>query len=279
MAVRRVFSLFGLFVLSVFGADPGPKPQYTVDAIRFATLAGYKVSSLVYGADPARTKDLAMMFWLVRGGGRNLLVDSGFYRPDFWQRYTIRDFKKPTEALETTTGLKPEDITDIVITHAHWDHSDGVDLFPKARIWIQRDEFMYYTTQVWQEGKRSAMDPKDVIAFVKINMQGRLKLVDGEKEIIPGINCYVGGKHTYAIQHIGIHTAQGTVILASDNVDLYENLEKHAPNAGASDKEANLKAQDRMHTLATEDRLIIPGHDPAVFDRFKGPMPGIVRIE
>ena len=60
-----------------------PKPQYEIYAIRYATIPDFPVSSLVAGADRARKMDIAMMVWLVRGNGHNILVDSGFYREQF----------------------------------------------------------------------------------------------------------------------------------------------------------------------------------------------------
>jgi len=68
------------------------------------------------------------------------------------------------------------------------------------------------------------------------------------------------------------------VVLASDNMYLYENLDKHVPIAATLDRESNLRAQDRMKTLATDPRLIIPGHDPLEFERFPTIAPGIVEI-
>src|SRR5260370_42655515 len=56
-----------------------PKPQYEVYALRYATIPGFRVAGLVEGADKDRKLDIAMMVWLVRGNGRNILVDSGFY--------------------------------------------------------------------------------------------------------------------------------------------------------------------------------------------------------
>src|SRR5215204_5040612 len=65
-----------------------------------------------------------------------------------------------------------------------------------------------------------------------------------------------------------VKLASGTAVIASDNMYLYENLEKHLPIAQTLDAASNLRAQERMTTLATEPRLIVPGHDPAVFNRF-----------
>jgi glyoxylase-like metal-dependent hydrolase (beta-lactamase superfamily II) len=257
-----------------------PKPQYEVFAIRYATLPGFPVADLVAGADPARKIDIPTMFWVIRGGGRNILVDSGFYREQFFRQWKVADFEKPSEAVKRV-GLKPEDVTDIVLTHMHWDHADGVDLFPKARVWIQKAEYEYYTGEAWQSRRtHGGIEPDDVLVLVKLNTEGRVTLVDGdEREILPGITCYTGGKHTYASQFLTVSTAKGAVVLASDNVYLYEGLEKHAPIAGALDAASNLRAQDRMRTLAPDPRLIVPGHDPAVFTRFPNPAPGVAKIQ
>jgi hypothetical protein len=68
------------------------------------------------------------------------------------------------------------------------------------------------------------------------------------------------------------------VVLASDNVYLYENLEKHVPIAATLDAASNLRAQDRMKELAGEAKRIVPGHDPAVMTRFELVVPGVVRV-
>jgi glyoxylase-like metal-dependent hydrolase (beta-lactamase superfamily II) len=192
--------------------------QYEIYAIRYATLPDFPVAALVKGADTKRKLDIAMIIWLVKGNGRNILVDSGFYRDQFLKAWSVKDFVKPSEAV-AQLGVKPEDITDVIITHMHWDHADGMDLFPRARIWIQKDEYNYYTGEAWQQkNTHGGIDKDDVLAAVKLNLEGRLRLVNGDaQEILPGITCYTGGKHTWQSQYIGVNTRQGTVILASDN--------------------------------------------------------------
>ena len=55
----------------------------------------------------------------------------------------------------------------------------------------------------------------------------RLQFVDGDpREIIPGITLYTGGKQSYQSQHAGVRTVDGTVVIASDNMSLYENLDR-----------------------------------------------------
>lgn len=281
--IRRF--LYAVVFFLVAGAASGfaqnaGKPIYTVEAIRYATLKDFRVAGLVAGADKSRKMDIAMVYWLVQGNGHNILVDAGFYRPQFFQHWKVADFQKPSDAL-LHAGLKPEDITDVIITHMHWDHADGFDLFPKARIWLQRDEYTYYTGEAWQHPKtHGGIDPDDVEAIVKTNIEGRVSFVEGDaQEIMPGITCYIGGKHTYQSQFVGVNAKDGTVILASDNVYMYENLDKHVPIAASLDPKSNLAAQDRMRTLAAKPEFIIPGHDPAIFDRFPSVGPGVVKID
>jgi glyoxylase-like metal-dependent hydrolase (beta-lactamase superfamily II) len=104
-------------------------------------------------------------------------------------------------------------------------------------------------------------------------------LVDGDgKEIIPGITVHTGGKHTYASQFAAVRTGVDTIVLASDNLYLYENLARRVPIAQTLDAASNVKAQGRMLTLASDARLIVPGHDPEVFNRFTSPGNGIAWI-
>ncbi len=272
--------MFAVLLLAAAALAAQDRPRYEVYAIRYGTLPGFAVNGLVEGADPSRKLDIAMFVWLVRGNGRNVLVDSGFYRDQFFKQRKVADFVKPSDAVKRA-GVAPEDITDVIITHRHWDHADGMDLFPKARVWLQKEELAYYSGEAWQSPRtHSGIDRDDVLAAVKLNLDGRLGLVNGDaQEILPGVTCYTGGKHTYASQYVAVNTAAGTVVLASDNVYLYENLEKRTPIAATLDRESNLRAQDRMRRLASDPRLIVPGHDPAVMTKFTETAPGVVKIQ
>jgi glyoxylase-like metal-dependent hydrolase (beta-lactamase superfamily II) len=257
---------------------------YDAYAIRFGSIP-FAVSGLVAGADRTRKIDIPVMVWLLKGSnGRQVLVDSGFYRQQFLDQWKPQNFRTPAAAVEAA-GVKADAITDVIISHAHWDHVDGADLFPKATIWIQRDEYTYYVGEAWQgRGAHGGVFFDDMAALLKINTQGRLKFVDGDdQEVLPGIRAYIGGKHTHASQYVSVRIDGGTAVFASDNIYLYENLEKHVPIAQTVDGEAgvasNLKAQDRIRTLASDPHLIVPGHDPLVFERFPAVGEGIVRIK
>jgi glyoxylase-like metal-dependent hydrolase (beta-lactamase superfamily II) len=250
-----------------------------VYAVRYGTLSQFPVAALITGADTARRMDIALMIWLIkRPDGHNVLVDAGFYRDKFMQRWKPADYRRPDEAIRAM-GLRPEDVTDIVVSHVHWDHMDGLDLFPNARVWIQREEYEHHVDSSGRVLDR-AVDSVDAAMLAGLRRAGRVTLVEGDgATLLPGLRAYTGGRHTFASQYVGVDTHRGTIVLASDNVYLYENLERHLPIAQTLDRASNLAAQERMLKLAGSPRLVVPGHDPAVFARFPAPGHGVARIE
>jgi glyoxylase-like metal-dependent hydrolase (beta-lactamase superfamily II) len=268
--------------MAAFVFIPPEAEKFDVYAVRFATIANFPVSSLISGADRSRRLDIAMTVWVLKGvNGRVALVDSGFHRDQYFTAFAVKDFVLPSEAI-APLGIKPEEVTDIFLSHMHWDHAGGIDLFPAARVWVQQDEFEYYTGEAWQSrNTHGGIDADDVLEMVKRNTMGRVTLVRGEDETsISGIGFHVGGKHTWQSQFVSVQTRAGsTVVLASDNVYLYENLDTHKPIAQTLNADSNLRTQDRMRSLASALKLVVPGHDPAVFDRFPHISDRIVKIE
>jgi len=287
MLVLRRPILFASLAGTLLAACAGPASQggsagpasSEVYALRYGTLRNFPVSNLVAGADTTRRMDIALMVWLIkRPDGRNVLVDAGFHRDKFMQRWKPADYLKPSDAVRLA-GLRPEDITDVIVSHVHWDHLDGADLFPNARIWLQRDEYTHHVNGAGRPLDR-AIDSLDAAMLLALNRAGRVRLVEGDSaEIMPGIRGYTGGKHTFASQFVTVQTANGTIVIASDNMYLYENFTKHAAIAQTLDAASNLRAQARMGQLASSPRLIVPGHDPEVFVRFPAPGKGVAKIQ
>jgi glyoxylase-like metal-dependent hydrolase (beta-lactamase superfamily II) len=244
--------------------------DYSIEAIRYGTIPQFPVSSLVVGAPSSEHLDIALMFWLIRGEGRNILLDSGFYRQQWIEQYKVTDYIRPDAAVRLA-GVEPGQITDIIISHAHWDHMGGIDLFPNATLWIQKEEYAYYTGPAWQRGgQHGGIDPEDVLNLLRRNTQGKLRLIDGDdREILPEIRVFTGARHTYASQYVRVDGSP-VYVLASDNCYLYRNLETRTaiPTFETADREGNLKALDRMVLLAGASERVIPGHDPLVFSRF-----------
>ena len=271
-----------LLAVPTFGqrapSAPIAAPTYEAYAIQYGTLPAFRVSGLIAGADTSRRLDVALMIWLLKGSdGRTVLVDAGFQRADLIERWKPTNYALPSVAV-VRAGIKPEDVTDIIVSHIHWDHFDGVELFPNARVWLQREEFAHHVDSTGRVLDR-AIDAPDAAMLVRLYKAGRVQLVDGDaKEIMPGITVYTGGKHTYQSQYAGVRTVNGTVVIASDNAYLYENLDQRRPIAQTVDSLSNLRAQRRMFDIAGAPRLVVPGHDPAVMTRFERMGTGVVRI-
>ena len=255
-------------MLPCAGFAASSTPEYSIQAIRYAS-AEDDAAELVMGA-PHEKMNLAMVIWLIRGEGRNILFDSGYHRDTFSKEFAATEYIRPDEAVKLA-GVQPEEITDIVISHAHWDHMGGIDLFPKALVWIQKEEFRYYTGDAWQAGgDHGGIDPEDVQELVKLNTEGRLRLVDGDNvQLFPGIRAYTGGRHTYASQYLCVEGTP-TFVLASDNLYLYRNLAEHKASATFSDADhaANIRNQERMVQLAGSPDRVVPGHDALQFQKF-----------
>jgi glyoxylase-like metal-dependent hydrolase (beta-lactamase superfamily II) len=246
-------------------------PSYSIQAIRIADSPGDSVGEMVIGGPKDEKIDTMYAVWLIRGGGHNILFDSGFHRERWFKLWTIKDFLRPDEAVKLA-GVKPEEITDIVVSHAHWDHMGGIDLFPKATVWIQKEEFRYYTGDAWQAGgQHGGIDPDDIQELVKLNTDGRVRLIDGDNvEILSGIRAYTGGRHTFASQYLLVE-GNPRFVLASDNACLYRSLIEHKPSAtfSAADYAASIAAQKRMVELAGSVDRVVPGHDALQFKKFK----------
>ena len=73
-----------------------------------------------------------------------LLVDAGFYRDKFSRAVEAAGLRRARATRFGGLGIAPEKVTDIIITHSHWDHADGADLFPNATVWIQKEEYEHY---------------------------------------------------------------------------------------------------------------------------------------
>ena len=261
-------------------------PNYEVYSLKFASAfegKPFPLSYLVLDAPEKEKGNAIFMVWLVKGdNGKNILVDAGFLKDvEEAKNYGVTDYIRPDSML-FSVGLKATDITDIILTHPHWDHMDGVDLFPNARVWMQKEDYNYFVGSAWQKKGGSDFNKRNVRQIIELNLSGKLTLVDGDnKEIIPGIKVYTGSRHTFNSQYILVKSGKEKIILASDNVYTYYNLDnlKSAPKDATFDTTGYINAMKRMKTLVSNIKYIIPGHDALLFSRFPIIAKGIIKIK
>lgn len=260
-------------------------PHYEVYAVKFASSAyPFTVADWADKGPKDQPVKIDFMVWLIKGdNGKNILVDAGFLNdiPNAAE-FKIVNYVRPDSSL-LPLGLSANDITDIIVSHPHWDHIDGLNLFPNARIWMQQEDYNYFVGRAWQkDGEPGGFVQRDVRMLLDINLAGRLVLVKGDNQnILPGITVYTGSKHTYESQYALVETGHRKIILASDNIWIYYSLENLRPAAygGTLDTTGYKNAMIRMKQLAPSKNAIIPGHDDAIFTLFPMVKPGIVRID
>jgi len=258
--------------------------DYKVYAVKFAT-SGYPftVADWVAGGPKTQPLKIDFMVWLIIGNGKNILVDAGFWKDmEDAKEFKLNSYQRPDSAL-MKLNIKAEDITDVILSHPHWDHVDGIGLFPNAQVWMQKEDYNYFVGGAWQKNaNKGGYTPSNVRQIVDLNLAGKLTLIDGDnKEIIPGIKVFTGSRHTYNSQYVLVQAGKNKIVLASDNIWVYYSLEHLLPAAagGTLDPAGYVKAMQRMKTLVSDQKFIIPGHDAAIFERFPEVADGVVEIK
>ncbi len=138
------------------------------------------------------------MLWIIKGNGKVILMDAGYlYSVEAAKDFDVIDDLRPDSTLQKLS-VKPEEVTDIILSFPHFDHINSVDMFPNAKVWVQKDDYnTYFTTAAaWQKGgENSEFNKKEVKKMVDLHTAGRVNMVEGyNKEIIEGIRMFPGSR-------------------------------------------------------------------------------------
>ncbi len=167
-----------------------------------------------------KVKDIpSYIFLLVDENGEAVVVDTGFDlnhipAPD---SYGSRDETQEIPYLIKQKGIDPSGIKKIIQTHLHWDHAAGIRHFPNAEIYLQSGEIEgLYHLRKYEE-----------TSFCPAHWIDRLDsfiLLDGNCEILPGLEVIRTGRHTHGHQALKIQGENQSVILLGDSPFTYEWL-------------------------------------------------------
>jgi glyoxylase-like metal-dependent hydrolase (beta-lactamase superfamily II) len=215
--------------------------------------------------------------WLILGGPHPVLVDTAFGEEDAAAR-GLRDYVSPA-AMVARLGVRAEDIPVALVTHLHWDHWAGYWRFPGAEFWIQRDEIAFWTGAVARyDAYKMSAHTGALAELVRLNYANRVRVVEGTREVLPGLHVHRLGGHTAGLQIVSVETAKGRVVLTSDASHFYRNVERFQPVQIITNLPEMLAGFETIRSLAGSPRLIVAGHDPEVATRFDQVEPGIIRI-
>ncbi len=242
--------------------------SWEVFAVKYADRnARTRADSFIFDDNHDAPHAMDYFMWVLRRGDEIILVDTGYDQPeaDTRDRPIILD---PREALKPL-GIKAEDITQLIITHLHYDHAGGLHLFPNAKIHLQAAEMAYATGPCMCHGTLQMPFTADHICeAVKRVYSGRCIFHEGEGEVAGGVTVHCLGGHSRGLQAVRVRTEAGWLCLASDATHYYENVFEKKPFPIVVDMEDMLRGFDTLHTLASERSLIIPGHDPLIREMF-----------
>ncbi|NLN85903.1 MAG: MBL fold metallo-hydrolase [Candidatus Cloacimonetes bacterium] len=248
---------------------------HRVDAGNYWTDGGAMLGVLpraIWGkkvqTDERHRKNLALNLLLIKCEERNILVDTGLgNRLSEKQRdiYRPSEFMLPASLAEI--GLRDRDITDVVLTHLHFDHAGGIITgfgaeylltFPKARHWIQKTE--------WETAKNPDLLNRAAYNFEwqlgLLEHQRKQELIDGRVEIAPGVTLVKTGGHTVGSQIVEIDSSQGFFIYAADIIPTLFHTSVAVTSAYDVCREDTFEAKKYIFSqLKKKNGILLLNHD------------------
>lgn len=151
-------------------------------------------------------------------------------------------------------GLRPGEVTDVLVTHAHWDHLGNIAMFPQARIWMGPNEVE------WALGLPLDAPFISQPHLRELERRGFEPAADGD-EVLPGVVAIGTPGHTPGHIAYLAGTHEGPMIFAGDAVkNLYELVTGDVDSTG--DRPASVASVDRLRAVMTETgAILVPGHD------------------
>jgi glyoxylase-like metal-dependent hydrolase (beta-lactamase superfamily II) len=245
--------------------------SYEVLAVRYGTrqtsAADVFLSFPVYG-EPDRPLGMDYFFWVARSPSRTVVIDSGF-SPEGGAargRTTLMDMATALRA----AGVNPDDVGQVVVTHAHYDHIGGLPAFGAAEVIMTRSEYEFWTGPL---GDRPLLahhtEAAEISHLRSLRASGRLTLAGRSHQVAPGIELTEVGGHTPGQAVVNVEAGPGRLLLASDAVHYYEELERDRPFTTVVNLADMYAAFDQIREMEQDaGTRVIAGHDPVVAERF-----------
>lgn len=253
---------------------------WEVYAVKYADqMNRIRARNIMYTDGHDTVEPIDFFMWVLRRGDEVILVDTGYDQAEAKRRsYTVNI--EPHDAL-APLGIRPEEITKLIVTHLHFDHAGGLHLFPNATLHIQAAEMAYATGPCMCHTVLQMPYTADHICeAVQRLYSGRMIFHDGDGQVADGVTVHRIGGHSRGLQAVRVRTEAGWLCLASDASHFYENLFTNNPFPLVVDVQDMLDGYGILRRLASRPALIVPGHDPMVGQIYPiGPADHIWRLD
>jgi len=243
------------------------KSHYSIIPLNVGNFKALPKSTCMYRMYANVTYEAPCVMWYLQGSESNMIVDLGPPDPEWSLKHHSLEIIKgkgqnPREALHSIE-VSPEDVQMVIMTHLHWDHCFGGEEFKNAKFVVQRSELQYAIAPL---PGQAPMYETQLGSPPFFRFFGKIKVVDGDEEIEPGIKVIHLPGHTPGSQGIRVETQEGIYLIAGDTVGLYENLEysPFIPSGIYVDLEAAYRSLKKLKHQADH---ILPSHDMKVFKK------------
>jgi glyoxylase-like metal-dependent hydrolase (beta-lactamase superfamily II) len=246
---------------------------FEVFAIRYAHLGNRHPGENFLLADPHEfASDLDYFIWVLRREDCSFVVDTGFGREAAARRE--REWLRcPAESLRLL-GMDASKVSDVILTHLHYDHAGNLDRFPRARFHLQDDEMSFATGRsMCHRALRAPFDLENALEMVRLVYSERAVFHDGDAELVPGLSLHRVGGHSAGLQVLRVATRRGWVVVASDASHLYAHFEQRRPFPIVYNVAEMLEGFNLLERLADSPEHIVPGHDPLVMKYYPAATP------
>lgn len=253
-------------------------PTYEIYAVKYAGPLVSSVAMVVWNTDWDQKIERNYYVWVVKGRDETLIVDCGI-TPALAQKKQIPGYVHPLEVLRRM-GIDGSKVKRVVATHIHFDHISGIELFREATVYVQEAEFHFWMNDPLARKPPflKLTDPVGNRCLAGLEGTGRLRIIRGDQEILPGIELLLAPGHTPGLQAVSVNTVKGTAILGSDCAHLFRNYEEEIPSCFISDLPAWMRTYDKLKSRASSLPLLFPGHDAKMATQFPSVAEGITRL-
>ena len=237
----------------------------------------YKIRPLFLGSKVSDKSDSLYLYpygekfttcyccYLVENDDEKFLVDVGMPSQEYikGRPFTVLGDAVTLDEVLLRANVRPEEIRTIVLTHLHYDHCFNLDMFPGARVFVQHRELAYALTPLPCEMRiYSLLEECGRPGW--LDGIGRFEVVDGDKEIMPGVRVMLTPGHSPGSQSVAVDTAEGVYVMTGDHIPIYDNFEKCIPNTIHNSLSEWYASYEKLRAHPCK---ILPGHDLRVFER------------
>lgn len=235
-------------------------------AVKFSAQAERRRYENFIVADPHDgPAPLFFYVWVIRNADRTIVLDTGFDAEEAKRRG--RPFDGLPRDVLAMMGVDSTKVGDVILSHLHWDHAGRLDDFPAATFHVQDKEVEFATGRcMCHRFFRRSFNAEHVVGLVRRVHEEKVRFHDGEDVIAPGVTVHHIGGHTMGMQCVRVMTRRGPVVLASDSVHFYENMDTGAPFPTVYNVADMIEGWETLKRLAASRDHIVPGHDPKVME-------------